>query len=321
MFSKILGTGSYLPSQVRSNADLEKMVDTNDEWIVTRTGIKERRICAEDESVSDMATHAASQAIEMAGIDKDDIDLIIVATTSGSHAFPSAACQVQANLGIKHCPAFDLAAACSGFVYALSVADQHIKTGLCKNVLVIGSDALSKTCDPSDRSTIILFGDAAGAVVIGQSEAPGILSTHINADGRFGELLSLKNPRRSKSGDNEDINTWLHMAGNEVFKVAVTQLSRLVKETLKANGLDKSELDWLVPHQANYRIISATAKKLSLPMEQVVVTLDRHGNTSAATVPTALDEAVRDGRIQRGQLMLLEAFGGGFTWGSALIRF
>ncbi|GLO60402.1 3-oxoacyl-[acyl-carrier-protein] synthase 3 protein 1 [Vibrio sp. MACH09] len=318
MFSRILGTGSYLPSQVRSNADLEKMVDTDDAWIVARTGIKERRISAPDETVADMATIAAQNAIDMAGLDKDDIDMIIVATTSGSHAFPSAACQVQANLGIKHCPAFDMAAACSGFVYALSVADQHIKSGICKNILVVGSDTLSKTCDPSDRSTIILFGDGAGAVVISASEEPGILSTHINADGRFGELLSLRYPSRR---NQEDINTWLHMAGNEVFKVAVTQLSRLVKETLKANGMDKSELDWLVPHQANYRIISATAKKLSLPMEQVVVTLDRHGNTSAATVPTALDEAVRDGRIKRGQTVLLEAFGGGFTWGSALIKF
>ncbi|WED22672.1 ketoacyl-ACP synthase III [Vibrio sp. JC009] len=324
MFSKILGTGSYLPSQVRSNADLEKMVDTSDEWIVQRTGIKERRISAEDETVADMAAKAAQNAIDMAEIDKNDIDMIIVATTSGSHAFPSAACQVQEQLGIKHCPAFDMAAACSGFVYALSVADQHIKTGMCKNILVIGADALSKTCDPTDRSTIILFGDAAGAVVVGASEEPGILSTHINADGRFGDLLSLKYPERVIDENNafgDDINSWLHMAGNEVFKVAVTQLSRLVKETLKANDMDKSELDWLVPHQANMRIITATAKKLSLDMKQVVVTLDRHGNTSAATVPTALDEAVRDGRIKRGQTMLLEAFGGGFTWGSALVRF
>ncbi len=323
MYSKILGTGSYLPSQVRTNADLEKMVDTSDEWIVTRTGIRERRIAAQGESVSDMATRAAKNALQMAAMDANEIDMIIVATTSGSHAFPSAACQVQADLGIKHCPAFDLAAACSGFVYALSVADQYIKSGLCQNILVIGADCLSKTCDPTDRSTIILFGDGAGAVVIGASEEPGILSTHINADGRFGELLSLKIPARTKTNDvvSDDINTWLHMAGNEVFKVAVTQLSRLVKETLKANGMDKSELDWLVPHQANLRIISATAKKLAMPLEQVVITLDRHGNTSAATVPTALDEAVRDGRIKRGQTMMLEAFGGGFTWGSALIKF
>ncbi|BDU36584.1 3-oxoacyl-(acyl carrier protein) synthase III [Vibrio nigripulchritudo ATCC 27043] len=317
MYSKILGTGSYLPSQVRTNADLEKMVDTSDEWIVTRTGIKERRIAAENETVADMAYHASVNAIEMAGIDRRDIDLIIVATTSGSHAFPSAACQLQAQLDISGCPAFDLAAACSGFVYALSVADQHIKTGMCKNVLVVGSDTLSKTCDPTDRSTIILFGDGAGAVVVGQSEEPGILSTHLHSDGRFGDLLNL--PLASR--EDAEADKWLHMAGNEVFKVAVTQLSRLVKDTLEANQMEKAELDWLVPHQANLRIISATAKKLSMPMEQVVVTLDRHGNTSAATIPTALDEAVRDGRIQRGQTLLLEAFGGGFTWGSALVRF
>lgn len=229
MYSKILGTGSYLPSQVRTNADLEKMVDTSDEWIVARTGIKERRIAAEDETVADMAFYAAENAIDMAGIDKNDIDLIIVATTSSSHTFPSSACQVQGKLGIKGCPAFDLAAACSGFVYALSVADQHIKSGMCKNVLVIGADALSKTCDPTDRSTIILFGDAAGAVVIGASEEPGIISTHVYSDGQFGDLLSLPVPERGKDADK-----WLHMAGNEVFKVAVTQLSKLVKDTLEA---------------------------------------------------------------------------------------
>lgn len=318
MYSKILGTGSYLPSQVRTNADLEKMVDTSDEWIVTRTGIKERRIAAADETVADMAARAAEHAIDMAGIEKDQIDMVIVATTSGSHAFPSSACQVQDQLGIKGCPAFDIAAACSGFVYALSVADQYIKSGMCQHVLVIGADALSKGCDPTDRSTIILFGDAAGAVVLGASEEPGILSTHIYADGRFGDLLSLATPER---GEGSEADHWLNMTGNEVFKVAVTQLSRLVKDTLDANNMDKSELDWLVPHQANLRIISATAKKLSMSMEQVVITLDRHGNTSAATVPTALDEAVRDGRIKRGQTMLLEAFGGGFTWGSALVKF
>ncbi|MCG9786331.1 beta-ketoacyl-ACP synthase III [Vibrio mediterranei] len=316
MYSKILGTGSYLPSQIRTNADLEKMVDTTDEWIVTRTGIKERRIAAEDETVADMGYEASVRAIEMAGIDKDDIDLIIVATTSSSHAFPSSACQVQAKLGIKGCPAFDMAAACTGFVYALSVADQHIRSGMAKNVLVIGSDCLSKTVEDIDRSTIILFGDAAGAVVLGASEEPGIISTHLYADGRFGDLLSLEMPVRGG-----ELDKWLNMSGNEVFKVAVTQLSKLVKDTLAANDMDKSALDWLVPHQANYRIISATAKKLGMSMDQVVVTLDRHGNTSAATVPTALDEAVRDGRIKRGQNLLLEAFGGGFTWGSALVRF
>jgi 3-oxoacyl-[acyl-carrier-protein] synthase-3 len=316
MFSKILGTGSYLPSQVRTNADLEKMVDTSDEWILTRTGIKERRIAAEDETVADMAYFAAKNAIEMAGIDNSDIDLIIFATSSSNYSFPSSACQVQSLLGISGCPAFDIAAACSGFVYGLSVADQHIKSGMCKHVLVIGADALSKACDPNDRSTVILFGDGAGAVVLGASEEPGILSTHIYADGQFGDLLTMEIPQ---SGGDSD--KWLHMAGNEVFKVAVTQLSKLVNDTLAANNMKKSELDWLVPHQANLRIISATAKKLSLPMEQVVITLDKHGNTSAATVPTALDEAVRDGRIKRGQTLLMEAFGGGFTWGSALVVF
>ncbi|WNJ94775.1 beta-ketoacyl-ACP synthase III [Vibrio ruber] len=316
MYSKILGTGSYLPSQVRTNADLEKMVDTSDEWIVTRTGIRERRVAAEDETVADMAYLAAVKALEMSAVSKDDIDMIIVATTSGSHSFPSSACQVQAQLGIKGCPAFDIAAACSGFMYALSIADQHIKSGMCENILVIGSDALSKTCDPTDRSTIILFGDGAGAVVLGRSETPGILSTHIYSDGEYGPLLSLETPQ--PGGDSDK---WVHMAGNEVFKVAVTQLSQLVKDTLAINQMDKTELDWLVPHQANLRIISATARKLSMSMDQVVVTLDRHGNTSAASVPTALDEAVRDGRIQRGQTLLLEAFGGGFTWGSALVVF
>ncbi|CAM3652395.1 3-oxoacyl-[acyl-carrier-protein] synthase 3 protein 1 [Vibrio aerogenes CECT 7868] len=314
MYSKILGTGSYLPSHVRTNADLEKMVETSDEWIVTRTGIKERRIAAEDETVADMAYIAAENAIEMSGISKDDIDMIIVATTSSRHTFPSSACEVQDKLNIKGCPAFDIAAACSGFMYALSVADQHIKSGMCKNVLVIGSDALSKACEPTDRSTVIIFGDGAGAVVLGRSEEPGILSTHIYADGEYGPLLTLEVPQNGGDSDK-----WLHMAGNEVFKVAVTQLARLVKDTLAANNMDKSQLDWLIPHQANLRIISATAKRLSLPMEQVVVTLDKHGNTSAASVPSALDEAVRDGRIQRGQTLLLEAFGGGFTWGSALV--
>jgi 3-oxoacyl-[acyl-carrier-protein] synthase-3 len=316
MYSRILGTGSYLPEQVRTNADLEKMVDTSDEWITVRTGIKERRIAAENETIADMGHIAAERAIEMAGVNKEDIELIIVATTSSENSFPSSACQVQHKLGIKGCGAFDMAAACTGFVYALSVADQYIKSGMYKNVLVIGADALSKACEPTDRSTIILFGDGAGAVVLGASEEPGILSTHIYADGKFGELLSLGVPERGG-----DVNKWMYMAGNEVFKVAVTQLAKLVKDTLALNNMDRSELDWLVPHQANMRIITATAKKLALPMEQVVVTLDRHGNTSAATVPTALDEAVRDGRIKRGQTMLLEAFGGGFTWGSALVKF
>ncbi|MGP0824238.1 beta-ketoacyl-ACP synthase III [Serratia sp. CY82423] len=317
MYTKILGTGSYLPVQVRTNADLEKMVDTSDEWIVTRTGIRERRIAAADETVATMSFQAAEKALEMAGVAKEDIGLIVVATTTTTHAFPSAACLVQQMLGIKDCAAFDLAAACAGFTYALSVADQYVKNGAVKHALVIGADVLSRTLDPEDRGTIILFGDGAGAVVLGASEEQGILSTHLHADGSYGSLLTLP----YKDRQNQDKPAYVTMAGNEVFKVAVTELARIVDETLQANNMDRSELDWLVPHQANLRIISATAKKLGMGMDKVVVTLDRHGNTSAASVPSALDEAVRDGRIQRGQLLLLEAFGGGFTWGSALVRF
>ncbi|QCT20949.1 ketoacyl-ACP synthase III [Jejubacter calystegiae] len=317
MYTKIIGTGSYLPGQVRTNADLEKMVETSDEWIVTRTGIRERRIAAADETVATMGHQAALRALEMAGVNKEEIDLIIVATTSSTHAFPSAACQIQAMLEIKGCPAFDVAAACAGFTYALSIADQYVKNGAAKRALVIGSDVLARTCDPADRGTIIIFGDGAGAVVLGASEEPGIISTHLHADGSYGSLLALPNVDRV----NPENPIYLTMAGNEVFKVAVTELAHIVDETLKANNLDRSDLDWLVPHQANLRIIGATAKKLGMSMDNVVVTLDRHGNTSAASVPAALDEAVRDGRIKPGQLLLLEAFGGGFTWGSALVRF
>lgn len=319
MYTRILGTGSYLPAQIRTNADLEQMVETTDEWIVSRTGIRERRIAAADETVSTMAAEAARNALEMAGIDKDDIGLIIVATASATHAFPSAACQVQAILGIKDAAAFDLAAACAGFTYALSVADQFVRTGAVKKALVIGSDLLSRTLDPQDRGTVILFGDAAGAVVVGASEEAGILSTHLHADGRYGELLSLPYGERGQPELSD--SCYLTMKGNDVFKVAVTELANLVEETLQANNVPKEQLDWLVPHQANLRIINATARKLGMGLDKVVITLDKQGNTSSASVPTALDEAVRDGRIQRGQLILLEAFGGGFTWGSALVRF
>lgn len=317
MYTKIIGTGSYLPEQIRTNADLEKMVETTDEWIVTRTGIRERRIAAPDENVATMGYRAAQKALEMANVDPSEVGLLIVATTSSSHAFPSSACQIQQLLGIKDTIAFDLAAACAGFTYALSVADQYVKNGAVKYALVIGSDTLSRTLDPEDRGTLILFGDGAGAVLLTSSEQPGILSTHLHADGRYGELLALPHQDRNHT----DTPAYLTMAGNEVFKVAVTELAHIVEETLQAAQLDKSELDWLVPHQANLRIISATAKKLGMGMDKVVVTLDRHGNTSAASVPSALDEAVRDGRIKPGQLVLLEAFGGGFTWGSALVRF
>jgi 3-oxoacyl-[acyl-carrier-protein] synthase-3 len=317
MYTKIIGTGSYLPELVRTNADLEKMVETTDEWIVTRTGIRERRIAAPEETVATMGYQAACNALDMAGVDKTQIGLIIVATTSSTHAFPSAACQIQAQLGIKGCPAFDVGAACAGFTYALSIADQYVKNGTVDYALVIGSDVLARTLDPEDRGTIILFGDGAGAVVLSKSEEPGIISTHLHADGSYGDLLTLPNQDRV----NPENPSWLTMAGNEVFKVAVTELAHIVDETLEANNLNREDLDWLVPHQANLRIISATAKKLRMSMESVVVTLDRHGNTSAASVPSALDEAVRDGRIKPGQLVLLEAFGGGFTWGSALVRF
>ena len=316
MFSKILSTGSYLPQHIRTNADLEKMVDTSDEWIVTRSGIRERRIAAPDETVSTMGFEAAQKAIEAANINPQEIDLILVATTSNSHAYPSAACQIQGMLEIDDAIAFDLAAACTGFVYALGVADQFIRTGKVKKALVIGSDLNSRKLDETDRSTVVLFGDGAGAVILEASEQEGIISTHLHASADKNAALLLPQPERgvAKSG-------YIEMQGNETFKLAVRELSIVVEETLVANNLDKKDIDWLVPHQANLRIIAATAKKLDMDMSQVVVTLDRYANNSAATVPVALDEAVRDGRIQRGQLLLLEAFGGGWTWGSALVRF
>ena len=316
MNSRILSTGSYLPSYIRTNAELEKMVDTSDEWIVTRSGIRERRIAAADETVATMGFEAAKNAIEAAQINTQDIELIIVATTSNSHAYPSAACQVQGLLNIDDAISFDLAAACTGFVYALSVADQFIRAGKVKKALVIGSDLNSRKLDETDRSTVVLFGDGAGAVILESSEQEGIISTHLHASADKNNALVLAQPERGieKSG-------YIEMQGNETFKLAVRELSNVVEETLLANNLDKKDLDWLVPHQANLRIITATAKKLEMDMSQVVVTLDKYANNSAATVPVALDEAVRDGRIQRGQLLLLEAFGGGWTWGSALVRF
>lgn len=317
MYTKILGTGSYLPTQIRTNADLEKMVDTSDEWITTRTGIKERHIAGPDETVTSMAFSAAQAAIDMAAIDKNKIGLIIVATTSNANAFPSAAVELQHLLGIKDTIAFDVAAACSGFIYALSIADQYVKNGSVDYALVIGSDMLTRGLDPNDRGTIIIFGDGAGAVLVGASEEPGIISTHLHADGSYGELLKLPYCDRRDLSDP----AYLTMQGNDVFKVAVRELANVVEETLTVNNIDKSELDWLVPHQANLRIISATAKKLGMELDKVIVTLDKQGNTSAASVPCALDQGVRDGRIKKGHLVLLEAFGGGFVWGAALVRF
>ncbi|MDZ7595589.1 MAG: beta-ketoacyl-ACP synthase III [Thiobacillus sp.] len=317
-YSRILGTGSYLPARILTNADLEKLIDTNDQWIVDRTGIRERHIAAEGEFTSDLATQAARAALDAAGLVVDDIDLLLVATTTPDLVFPSTACIVQSKLGMTNgCPAFDLQAVCSGFIYALSVADQFIKTGAAKHVLVIGAETLSRITDWNDRGNCILWGDGAGAVVLGASGEPGIIATHLHADGRHKELL------RTTTGPSTGMKepALMRMEGNPVFKMAVNTLDRIVDETLEANGLQKSDIDWLVPHQANIRIISATAKKLGMSMDNVVTTVAGHGNTSAASVPLAFDVAVRDGRIQRGQTVLMEAFGGGFTWGSALLKY
>jgi 3-oxoacyl-[acyl-carrier-protein] synthase-3 len=317
-YSRILGTGSYLPARILTNADLEKLVETNDQWIVDRTGIRERHIAAEGEFTSDLATQSARAALDAAGLAIDDIDLLLVATTTPDLVFPSTACIVQSKLGMTNGkPAFDLQAVCSGFVYALSVADQFIKTGAAKHVLVIGAETLSRITDWNDRGNCILWGDGAGAVVLGASGEPGIIATHIHADGRHKELLRTTTGVSSGMGEP----ALMRMEGNAVFKMAVNTLDRIVDETLEANGLQKSDIDWLVPHQANIRIITATAKKLGMSMDHVVTTVAGHGNTSAASVPLAFDVAVRDGRIQRGQTVLMEAFGGGFTWGSALLKY
>ena len=317
-YSRILGTGSYLPARILTNADLEKLIDTNDQWIVDRTGIRERHIAAEGEFTSDLATQAARAALDAAGLLVDGIDLLLVATTTPDLVFPSTACIVQSKLGMTNGkPAFDLQAVCSGFIYALSVADQFIKSGAARHVLVIGAETLSRITDWNDRGNCILWGDGAGAVVLGASTEPGIIATHIHADGRHKELL------RTTTGPSTGMKepALMRMEGNPVFKMAVNTLDRIVDETLEANGLSKSDIDWLVPHQANIRIISATAKKLGMSMDNVVTTVAGHGNTSAASVPLAFDVAVRDGRIQRGQTVLMEAFGGGFTWGSALLKY
>ena len=322
MYSRIAGTGRYLPAKILTNADLEKMVDTTDEWIRSRTGISRRHISAPDETTSSMATEAARKAMEMAGVGPAEVDFIGVGTTTPDFVFPNVATLVQANLGIHDTAAFSLEAACSGFVYALSIADKFVRLGEAKCALVIGSECLTRIVDWTDRGTCVLFGDGAGAVILKPSEEPGILTTIVSADGRYKDLLSF--PYGVSSGFDKlraGAPAAIQMKGNEVFKVAVNTLSRLVDQTLEKAGIDRSEIDWLIPHQANLRIIQAAAKKLALPMEQVVVTVQDHGNTSAASIPLALDTAVRDGRIQRGQTLLLETFGGGFTWGSALVRY
>ena len=320
----IAGTGSYLPEKIITNADLVKMVDTTDEWIVSRTGIRERRMAAPEEATSDLATNAARAALEMAEVDPVDLDLIVVATLTPDHHFPSTAGFVQRNLGAVKAAAFDVEAACTGFIYALTIGDLFIRTGTYKRVLVIGAEVLTRFLDWEDRNTCVLFGDGAGAAVLvpGQDDR-GIVSTHLHSDGRMAELLytpaGVSRMPITKEAIDQKLNT-VKMQGNEVFKIAVTKLSEVVDEVLKANDLTEEDIDFLVPHQANFRIIRATARKLKLPMEKVIVTVDRHGNTSAASVPMALDVAVRSGKIVPGNRVLLEAFGGGFTWGAALVR-
>ncbi len=315
-YSRIAGTGSYLPEKILTNADLEHMVDTTDEWIFTRTGIRERHIAAEGEFTSDLSTQAARQAIKAAGIQAQDIDLIIVATTTPDRVFPSTACLMQDKLGISGCPAFDIQAVCSGFVYAMATADSFIKSGAAKCALVVGAETMSRITDWTDRSNCILWGDGAGAVIMTASDKLGILSSHLHADGSYTNLLNVPSGVSKRDGGSTIV-----MEGNPVFKVAVNTLDAIVDETLAANGLQKSDIDWLVPHQANIRILQSTAKKLGMDMERVVVTVDKHGNTSAASIPLALDVAVRDGRIKRGETILMEAFGGGFTWGSVLLKY
>lgn len=321
MYSRIIGTGGALPQNVLTNAELEKMVDTTDEWIVERTGIKKRHIAVEGETTCDLAEQAARKAIEAAGIQASDIDLIIVATTTPDRIFPSTACLLQERLGIHGCAAFDIQAVCTGFVYALGVADKFIKTGSAKKALVIGAETLSRIVDWTDRGTCVLFGDGAGAVIIEASEEPGILSSHLHADGAYKDLLTVPSGISQGYDLVQEGKAFMQMQGNEVFKVAVKTLGRIVDETLAANNMEKSDIDWLVPHQANIRIIAATAKKLKMPMERVVTTVHEHGNTSAASVPLAFDVAVREGKIKRGETVLMEAFGGGFTWGSVLFKY
>ena len=319
-YSKIIGTGSYLPEKILTNFDLEKIVETSNEWILDRTGIFQRHIAGDHETSLFMAEKAARIAFSDANIQPADIGMIIIATTTPENLFPSTACRLQQQLNISGCPAFDLnSTACAGFMYALSIADQYIRQGVIKNALVIGSEVMSRVIDWNDRTTCILFGDGAGAVVLGADKEPGVLSTHLHADGTYKDVLSL--PVNVGKPAEEEAALYIKMKGNQLFKLAVNILGQLFDETLAANHLKKSDVDWLVPHQANIRIIEAMAKKLDLPMDRVALTLHDQGNTSSASIPLALDKAIRDGQIKRGDLLLLEGFGGGLAWGSALIKY
>ena len=320
-YARILATGSALPERVVTNFDLEKMVDTSDEWIRTRTGIRERRVAADGETTGDLAFRAAEQALRDAGVKASELDMVVLGTTTPDIIFPATACLVQDRLGATGCMAFDVNAACSGFVYALGVANNFVRTGQVKKALVIGAETLTRMVDWSERETCVLFGDGAGAVVLEASDEPGILATCLHADGGYKHLLY--NPVGVSAGFSDEKNhgVRIHMSGREVFKFAVKTFDALVGETLAAAGMQESEVDWLIPHQANLRIIEATAKRLGMSMERVIVTVDKHANTSSGSVPLALDAAVRSGKIKRGQNLLLEAFGGGFTWASAMVRY
>ncbi|HVV68916.1 MAG TPA: beta-ketoacyl-ACP synthase III [Gammaproteobacteria bacterium] len=315
-YSRIIGTGGYLPERTLTNAQLEKMVDTTDQWILERTGISQRHVMGDDETTSSMCEIAANRAIKAAGIQASAIEMIIIGTSTPDRFFPSTACILQRRLGLSNCPAFDLSAACAGFIYAMSVADQFIRSGMIKTALVLGAESLTRLVDWTDRSTCVLFSDGAAGVVLQRDSEPGIISTHIHADGQYSHLLYAPN----HIGELKE-PPYIKMKGNEVFKIAVNSLNDIVDETLAHNNLDQSQVDWLIPHQANLRIIKAAAKKLNLPMERVVLTVKEQGNTSAASIPLALDIAVRDGRIKRGEKLLMEAFGAGFTWGSALVKY
>lgn len=319
IFTRIVGTGGYLPKEIRTNNDIAALVDTSDAWIFERTGIRRRHIADPDESVASMAEVAARQALEQAAWSAASLDLIILATSAPDKLFPSTACLLQTRLGATGIGAFDVQAACAGFIYALATADAFIRAGTVRRALVVGSEINSRVIDWSDRSTCILFGDGAGAVLLETADEPGILTTRLHADGSYQDLLYL--PHQAGEANPGDRPAYIRMSGNEVFKIAVNTLGGLVQETLEIAGVAAEAVDWLIPHQANIRIIKAAAKKIGLPMERVVLTIEDQGNTSSASIPLSLDQAVRDGRVRRGQMVLMEAFGGGFAWGSALVRY